>query len=169
MIGPKTVGFAWIFVLCLCALPTVGMAQERGLDDHVHVSIDSGPSPFSAVVYAVRAVVGTPVVIQTKQYPYVSVFDNRLQLVSVAEFEGLMKDLVALNALELESKTGPEEMSLTYKVDIVYKGQSNSFLVTAPFSLDDLRYANIVEKVRGFVEAHTGIIHWAPETRSSGC
>ena len=160
MIGRQTIASAWILVLCLCALPATGLTQTRAPDDHVHVSIDSGPSPFSAVVYAVRNVVGTPVVIQTKQYPYVSVFDNRLQLVSDAEFEGLMNDLVALGALELQSKTGPEEMSLTYKVDIVYKGQSNSFLVTAPFSLEDLRYANIVEKVRGFVEERTGIVHF---------
>ena len=51
-------------------------------------------------------------------------------------------------------------MALAYRIDFGLDGKANSFLVKGPDLLEDLRYAKIVEMVRGVVERRTGVAHF---------
>ena len=150
----KSLGLLMGGILLLAAVP--GLAVERPMYDHVHVIVEEGPSPFLSVSYAVRTVDGQPVVIQAKQYPFVPVFDNRVEVVSRTEFSTFMESLVSEGALDLKEGATKAPFSLQYKVDIHVSGRSNSFSMGAPGLMEDPRYARVLETVVRFVEKKTG-------------
>jgi hypothetical protein len=130
---------------------------EPSFCNHIHISVDGGATPFYAVQYAVRVMDGAGVVLQTKQYPQVPVYDNRLEVITPLEAETLFKQLARLDAMTLTDAEAKEGMGLTYDVEFGLDGKRNSFKVTGPELLDDLRYAQIIEAARGMVERHTGV------------
>lgn len=137
-----------------------GEAPARSYFNHVHISVEGGATPFHAVLYAVRVMADTAIVVQTKQYPRIPVYDNRVAVVSRLEAETLLQKIARLDALTLTDVAAPDEMALAYRVDFGLDGQANSFLVKGPDLMEDLRYAKIVEMVRGLVERHTGVAHY---------
>jgi hypothetical protein len=128
--------------------------------NHIHITVEGGATPFHAVQYAVRVMDNTAIVAQTKQYPRIPVYDNRVAIISLLEAETLLKKISRLDGLTLGDAAAPDEMALAYRVDYGLDGKANSFLVKGPDLLEDLRYAKIVELVRGLVERHTGIAHY---------
>jgi hypothetical protein len=124
--------------------------------NHVHITVEGGPSPFLAVQYAVRVFDQGALAIQTKQYPLVPVYDNRVALLPKADAERLLRKLWKADALTLRDAAADAPMGLAYRVEIGYDGKTNTFLVQAPELLDDGRYASIVELVRDTVERATG-------------
>jgi hypothetical protein len=137
-----------------------GSVQQRSYFNHIHIIVEGGATPFHVVQYAVRVLGKTAIVMQTKQYPRVPVYDNRVAIISLLEAETLFKKISRLDALTLGDAAAPDEMALAYRVHHGLDGKANSFLVKGPNLLEDLRYAKIVELVRGVVERHTGVAHY---------
>lgn len=131
--------------------------QVRSYFNHIHLTVEGGATPFHAVQYAVRIADGTAIVVQSKQYPRVPVYDNRVAVVTTLEAETLLKKIARLDALTLADASAADDLALAYRVDFGLDGEANSFLVKGPELLDDLRYAKIVELVREVVERHTGV------------
>lgn len=149
--------FALVYACILCTSARALSQEGNGYwFDHVHVSIEGGATPFLAVEYAVRAVDDEYVAIQSKQYPYVAVYDNRAVAVPKRDAVKLFDSLKEAGALELPDAGFDAPFSLTFKVEIAYAGASHSFTVTAPELLDDPRYSRIVESVIGFIEKQSG-------------
>ena len=140
----------------LLALPAGAHAQPEYYFDHVHVSVEAGPSPFAAVVYAVRQVDRQAVALETKQYPHVPVYDNRVRVIPAERFVDLVDRLRAADALELGDAAADAPMTLTYRVDVAFDGKANSFAVKGPALLDDPRYAAVVDSVIKLVEEANG-------------
>ncbi len=136
---------------------TVDAAAARSYFNHIHLSVEGGATPFHAVQYAVRVMDQTAIVLQSKQYPQVPVYDNRVVVISPLEAETLLKKIARLDALSLTDASAGDELALAYRVDFGLDGEVNSFLVKGPDLLEDLRYAKIVELVREVVERHTGV------------
>lgn len=151
----KNLVLTFVVAMSLFAASGAGAADGR-MFDHVHVTVDEGPSPFLAVAYVVRTVDGQPVVIQSKQYPYVPVYDNRVEAISRQEFTSFMQNLVNEGAMDLKDASRDAPFALTYNVQLHVQGQSNSFTVKGPGLLEDARYARVVEAVVKFVEKKTG-------------
>lgn len=131
-------------------------AQPAYWFDHVHVTLEAGPSPFGAVVYAVRSLDGHAVAMQTKSYSHVEVYDNRAALVEADELAELMSKLVGEGALELTDAGAGAPFVLTWRVEVAWQGKTNAFSVTGPELLSDVRYTKILELVREFINARTG-------------
>ncbi len=134
-----------------------GGAPLHSYFNHIHITVEGGATPFHAVQYAVRVMDRTAIAMQSKQYPRVPVYDNRVALITPLEAETLLKKLSRLDVLTLGDAAAEDEMALVYRVDFGLDGKSNSFRVKGPDLLEDLRYAKIVELVRGLVEGHTGV------------
>jgi len=148
--------FVLLGLLAVLVAPVVADAQPEYYFDHVHVSVEAGPSPFAAAVYAVRQVDRQAVALETKQYPHVPVYDNRVQVISAARFVDLVDRLRAADALELGDATADAPMTLTYRVDVAFDGRANSFAVKGPALLEDPRYAVVVDSVIKLVEEANG-------------
>jgi len=147
---------AVIVLVAVLAVPTPARAQPEYYFDHVHVSVEAGPSPFAAVVYAVRHVDRQAIALETKQYPHVPVYDNRVQVIPSADFAGLVETLRAAGALELQDAAADASLAVTYRVDVAFDGKTNSFAVKGPNLLEDTRYAAVVDAVIKLVEDVNG-------------
>ena len=81
-----------------------GPAEAGALEyffDHVHISLEGGSSPFLGIQYAVRFVDDQAIVVQTKQYAHVPVYDNRIAVVKPEEATALMKKIGEEGVLDL--------------------------------------------------------------------
>jgi len=85
---------AWVFAGMLC-LGTEVMAAPPEMDDHVHLSLQGGASPFETVSYAARALGGGTVVVQSKMFPYSGALDNRVALFPASDMVELCAEVVA--------------------------------------------------------------------------
>jgi hypothetical protein len=159
-------------ILVIGLLVSAGVVQAQELEDnpvveppqywfdHVHVSVAGGPSPFLAVNYTVRVIGDVAVAIQTKQYPQVPVYDNRVAVVPITEAKKLFRKLDELGGLDLLDAVAQAPMALEYEVEFAWAGRVNRFRVRGGDLLEDLRYAQAVDAVEAFVEAHTGVAYF---------
>lgn len=146
-------GLFWVLLL----LPEPAYGQESLVEEHIHVSIQSGPAAFSAVLYGVRRLKSAAVAVQMKEYPISFVRQNRTAFVEGGEFDRLMSEVRALGALSLPDEVTNAPLEVVYRVDIASGGERHSFVVGGP-GLSDGPQGQVVEKVRAFVEAATGVI-----------
>jgi len=123
----------------------------------VRVTLEAGGSPFHSVQFGMRRIDGGWVLWQTKQYPYVPVYDNRVSVAPSAEGDELMVLLEGNGLFDLKDAAADVPFGLTFRIDAGWRGQCNSLVVRGAELLDDPRYAAILESVRGFVEARTGV------------
>ncbi|MBM4352837.1 MAG: hypothetical protein FJ109_03430 [Deltaproteobacteria bacterium] len=155
----RTFGKAALLVLlvagCLLARPVEG--QPRYWFDHVRVTLEAGGSPFHAVQLGMRRIDGGWVVWQTKQYPYVPVYDNRVSVAAQADGDDLMALLEGNGLLELKDAASDVPFGLTFRIEAGWKGRSNALVVRGAELLDDIRYAAILQAIRSFVESRTGV------------
>jgi hypothetical protein len=145
-----------VVVLGVLLWPAAAGAQPEYWFDHVHLSVEEGPAAFSSVVYGVRVAGEEAFVLQSKAYPHVPVYDNRVKLVPRAEVEELFVRLEAAGLFELKDAEVEAPFALTWRVEAAHGGRSCSFTVKGEALLDDPRYALVVEGIRGYVEGVVG-------------
>jgi hypothetical protein len=127
------------------------------MEDHVHVSVDSGSCPFALVVYGVRRLGDVGMAFQMKEFPVSHARDNRVKLVSAEEVDSLIRDLVELGALAGASEDTRRPLSIRWRVDVAYRGTVHHFSFEGDPLAGDPRL-EIVRRVRSFVEERTGEI-----------
>jgi hypothetical protein len=143
----------------LCGSGAV-QAQPEYWFDHVRVTLEAGGSPFHSVQLGMRRIDGGWVVWQTKQYPYVPVYDNRVTVAPAAEGDELMTLLDGTGLLDLKDASVDVPFGLTFRVEAGWKGRSNTLVVRGAELLEDTRYATILEELRRFVEGRTGVVRY---------
>ncbi len=144
-------------VLFVSAVVMAQPADGSIMEDHVHVSVDSGSCPFALVVYGVRRLGDMGMAFQMKEFPVSHARDNRAKLVSAEDVDGLIRDVVELGALSGASEETGRPLSVRWRVDVAHRGVVHHFSFEGDPLADDPRL-EIVRRVRSFVEERTGVI-----------
>ncbi len=162
-------GTLMLLPIVACLLwSNAAQAQPQYWYDQVRVTLEAGGSPFHSVQLGMRRVNGGWVVWQTKQYPYVPVYDNRVSVAPAADGDELMSLLEGAGLLDLKDAGTDVPFGLTWRIEAGWNGRSNTLVVKGAELLDDGRYATVLEAVRTFVERRTGVVRFRDLVQPEG-
>jgi len=152
------VGVAVVALVLLVSASGRGQTGDGSqMEDHVHISVDSGSCPFALVVYGVRRLGDVGMAFQMKEFPVSHARDNRARLVSAEEIDAVIQDVLTLGALTGASEEPNRPLSVRWRVDVAYRGTVHHFSFEGDPLAEDPRL-EIVRRVRSFVEERTGEI-----------
>lgn len=146
-----------VLTLALLLIPVHGQAQPVSeVQDHIHLSLEEGASPFGTVSYAVRGLAGAALVVQAKMFPYSGALDNRVALVPGKQLEELCGQLVPAVSALLDDPSEPSAFTGTWILDFKCGSVQRTIQLVGEETLPGGKGYEVLKVVVAYVESRLG-------------
>lgn len=135
-------------------------AVAAEMDDHVHLSMQGGASPFEAVSYAARALGGGTLVVESKMFPYSGALDNRVGLFPGEEMAQLCDEVLAKLEKAKGVDTKPVPLTGQWVLDLKCGETQLIIDLWGDDTLPGGKEYDVLQTVISFVEKRLGPIYF---------